>query len=439
MIRKAALLIVAALLINKSASPSLQTITEKPLTESSIQDPRAPKVDALFLDYERGHSPGLAVVVVRDEKVLLRRGYGLASLEHRIRITPSTVFDLASLAKQFTGFAVATLVENGNIRLSDDIRKYVPEIPDFGETITIDNLVHHTSGFRDWPSLLGMAGWNWDDVITFDHVLSLTYRQRSLNFTPGAEFAYSNTGYNLLAEMVARVTGQPFQNWTDDKIFKPLGMANTHFHSDHTEFVPNRASSYRRNPDGSFHFVPDNLTAFGSSSLFSTIDDMAKWLINFDDAKVGGPAVLARMRTLIPLNDGNINRYAFGLINGQYRGLPIIEHTGGWAAYSSYVMHFPKQHFSIFMVANTNAVNLPAAVTKVVDIFLDKELGPPAPWVTESARPAVKVDSDVLKKYVGLYSLSPDLFIRIKQSGSTLTMQKTHSGVSPMTPRSPSE
>src|ERR1043165_9688876 len=227
-------------------------------------DTRASRVDALFADLNRKPSPGLAIAVVRNGKVILRRGYGLANIEHRAPITPSTVFDLASLSKQFTGLAVAMLAVEGKIKLSDDIRKYIPELPDFGRPITIAHLAHHTSGLRDWASALSVAGWRPDDPITFKQILTMAYNQRSLNFEPGAEYLYSNTGYVLLAELVQRVTGRSFREWTDEHIFRPLGMTSTHVREDYNEVIPNRAYGYARAPDGAYRNTPDVIPAFGS-------------------------------------------------------------------------------------------------------------------------------------------------------------------------------
>ncbi|UCF16683.1 MAG: beta-lactamase family protein, partial [Phycisphaerales bacterium] len=207
---------------------------------------KAEKVDSLFAKLNNTDSPGIAVLVVRDGKVLLRRGYGMANLEHKIPITPTTVFDVASVSKQFTGLAVCILVEQGKISLEDDIRKYIPELPDFGHKITIEHLVHHTSGLRDWPATLALAGWRLDDVISFDQILRMAFKQQDLNFVPGSEYSYSNTGYNILVEMAQRVTSQTFRQWTEDNIFRPLGMAHTHFHDDHTEVVANKAYGYSR-------------------------------------------------------------------------------------------------------------------------------------------------------------------------------------------------
>ena len=179
------------------------------------QDSLEERVDKLFSFLNETDSPGIAVLAVRDGKVLLRKGYGLANLEHRVPITPETVFDIASISKQFCGMAISMLIEQRKIALEDDVRKYIPELPDFGQTITIDHLVHHISGIRDWGGTLGLAGWRMDDVISFEQILTMAFNQQGLNFKPGDEYTYSNTGYNLLAELVGRVTGKTFRQWTD--------------------------------------------------------------------------------------------------------------------------------------------------------------------------------------------------------------------------------
>jgi CubicO group peptidase (beta-lactamase class C family) len=287
-----------------------------------LQDSPADQIDARFEYLTTTDSPGLAVVVVQNGEVLLRRGYGLANLEHRVAITPSTVFDIASVSKQFTGLAISILVEEGKISLEDDVRDHIPEMADFGHPVTVDHLVHHTSGIRDWPGTLGVAGWRMDDVISFDQILTFAFNQEDLNFVPGAEYTYSNTGFNLLAEVVARATGQSFREWTWENLFEPLGMTATHFHDDHTEVVPNRAYGYSRGPGGTWHAVPNGLTALGSSSLYTSVDDLAKWVMNFDDPKAGSPSALDRMKTRGVLNDGSRIGYAFGVNIGEYRGRP---------------------------------------------------------------------------------------------------------------------
>jgi CubicO group peptidase (beta-lactamase class C family) len=427
---------------------SALSLCAAPALAQDITESQGRRVDSLFASYNASPSPGLALAVVRDGKVILRGGYGLADMEHRVPITPSTVFDVASVSKQFTGLAVAMLVTEGKIRLTDDIGKYIPELPDFGHPITIDHLLHHKSGIRDWPGTLSVGGWQFDDVISFDQILTMAYHQRELNFVPGAEFLYSNTGYNLLAEMVQRVTGRPFRAWTEEQFFRPLGMTSTHFRDDHTEVIANRALGYAHARDGSWRNTTNNLTALGSSSLFSTADDMARWLINFGDAKAGGAAAMSLMRTRGVLNDGTTIPYAFGITMGSYRGLPMFTHSGSWASFTSFDVYMPEQRFGIVVLANGSSIDAQGAVIKVANILLEKELAsaPPAPAgpgvgppAAASASPGVDVPPSTLDEYAGLYRLGPGWYTRISRSGATLTSQATREDPAPMIARSDRE
>ncbi len=395
------------------------------------------RVDSLFAEQTRGLTPGVAVAVVRDGKLLTARGYGYANLEHRVPITPSTVFDVASVSKQFAGLAVAMLVTDGRVKLTDDIRKYIPELGDVGHVVTIDHLLHHTSGYRDWPGTLALAGWRFDDVISFDQILRFAYNQRTLNFVPGAEYTYSNTGYNLLAETVARVSGKSFRQFTDERIFRPLGMTSSHFHDDHQMVVPNRATGYARRPDGSYSSVTDNLTALGSSSLFSTVEDLAKWVTNFDDPKVGGAAAMNLTRTRGKLNDGSTIPYAFGVSHGDYRGQPTVSHSGGWASFATFVLHFPQQHFGVIVLSN-GGVNPGRAAFNLADIYLGNELGPAQPPAASSLAtgPSVQVEPAILDRYAGLYRLGPGWFVRVRRDGAMLKTQATREAEAAMTARS---
>jgi CubicO group peptidase (beta-lactamase class C family) len=394
-------------------------------------DPRANRVDALFADLNRKPSPGLAIAVVRDGKVILRRGYGLANIEHRVPITSSTVFDLASLSKQFTGLAVAMLAAEGKIKLSDDVRKYIPELQDLGRPITIAHLLHHTSGLRDWVAALSVAGWRPDDPITFRQILTMAYNQRSLNFEPGAEYQYSNTGYTLLAELVQRVTGRSFREWTDEHIFRPLGMTNTHVRDDYNEVIPNRAYGYARGPNDTYLNTPDVITAFGSSGVFSTADDFARWLINFDEAAIGGKAAMSIMFTPGKLNNGTPVKYGFGITSGtnRYKGLPFFTSSGGWASFNTYAAYFPEQKFGVVVLANAseNVIDAQDAIIKITDIYLEKEFPAKAPTQAPAAG-SVALTPAVLNEYAGVYRLGPDSYIRIERYGTMLLSQEAHRG-----------
>lgn len=373
---------------------------------ASVPDP-ASEIDKLFMQWNSPDSPGAAVVVVKDGKVLHQNTYGSASLEFGAPVTASTVFDVASVSKQFAGLAIAMLVDQKRISLEDDVHKYIPELPDFGKRITVGHLVHHTSGLRDWPEVLQAGGWLFDDVISFEQIMTMVQHQRGLNFNPGDEEMYSNTNYNLLARIVERVTGQTFREWTDANIFKPLGMRNTHFHDDYADVVKNCASSYYPTKTGTWKRNTDNLTALGSSSLFTTIEDMAEWLKNFDAPRVGSEAVLKMMVTPGKLNSGKDNNYAFGLFVGRpYRGLQVVSHTGLWAGFRTAMVRFPEQKFSVAVFSNASNFRSLRTANAIAELYLGAEMkeASEVPAVAETPRaPVSRLSQARLQEFAGEY------------------------------------
>ena len=320
--------------------------------------------------------PGAALAVTRDGEIVYKRGYGMANLEYDIPITTTTIFDLASVSKQFAAFAITTLSHDGKLSLDDDIRTYLPDVPDFGDTITIRHLLHHTSGLRDWVQSLVIAGVAMEDVISFKHILKMARHQKALNFEPGTAYSYSNTGYNLLAEIVERVTGNSFREWTDANIFKPLAMTDTHFHDDHQMILKNRAYSYQAVENGGFKHAVNNTTALGSSSLYSTVEDLAKWILNFDNTQIGEQTVIEQMHQRGVLNNGEQISYAFGLNIGEYRGLKTVGHSGSWRGFRSHLMRFPDQKFGVVILCNLDTFNPLRLAEKVADLYLADALAP---------------------------------------------------------------
>ena len=296
-----------------------------------------------------------------------------------------TIFDIASVSKQFAGFAIATLAHEGKLSLDDDIRTYLSDVPDFGIRITIRHLLHHTSGLRDWVQSLVIAGDMMDDVISFKHILKMARHQKTLNFEPGTEFLYSNTGYNLLAEIVEKVTGDSFREWTDTHIFKPLAMTNTHFHDDHEMILKHRAYSYQTVENDRFKHAVNNTTALGSSSLCSTVEDLAKWILNFDDVRIGGQTVIEQMHQRGVLNNGEQINYAFGLNIGEYRTLRTVGHSGSWRGFRSHLMRFPDQKFGVVILCNLDTFNPLSLAEKVAGLYLADALAPVEASVSEKA------------------------------------------------------
>lgn len=357
------------------------------------------RTDALFSDYARRDSPGCALAVVKDGGIVYKQGYGMASLEFEMPIIPSTIFHVASVSKQFTAMTIAMLAHEGKLSLDDDIRKHLPELHDFGENITVRHLVHHTSGLRDQWSLAMQAGWRMDDVITMDDIMELVSSQRELNFKPGSEYLYSNTGYTLLAIIVERTSGKPFPTFCKERMFQPLGMRDTHFHLDHRQIVKNRAYSYSSDNEKGFRKAVLSYANVGATSLFTTVEDMALWDRNFYTAAVGGKEVLDMMHTQGTLNDGRQIKYAFGLNIGEYRGIKTVEHGGSDAGYRTTITRFPDQKFSIIILSNLASVNPSQLGKKVADIWLEEEF----PEKQVEPQLAANVEPDILKSLTGIY------------------------------------
>ena len=355
------------------------------------------KVDQLFAESSKPDSPGAAIAVVKDGEIVYKQGYGMANLEYNIPITTTTIFDIASVSKQFAAFAIATLSDEGKLSLDDDIRMHLPDVPDFGGTITVRHLLHHTSGLRDWVQSLVIAGDVMEDVISFKHILKMVRDQKALNFEPGAEFLYSNTGYNLLAEVVETVTGDSFREWTNTHIFKPLDMTNSHFHDDHQMILKNRAYSYQAVENGGFKHAVNNTTALGSSSLYSTVEDLAKWILNFDDTRIGTQTVIEQMHQRGVLNNGEQIDYAFGLNIGEYRGLKTVGHSGSWRGFRSHLIRFPDQKFGIVILCNLDTFNPLSLAEKVADLYLADVFAPvEASEPEKAAEPDESIKSEPL-------------------------------------------
>ncbi|HUF48472.1 MAG TPA: serine hydrolase domain-containing protein [Vicinamibacterales bacterium] len=362
------------------------------------------RVDRVFADISAGQ-PGCSLAVTRAGEPVHLRGYGTANLEYGVPITSSSVFHVASVSKQFTAMAVALLVAEGHVNWQDDVRKYIPKVPDFGKPITLRHLVSHTSGLRDQWDLLALAGWRFEaDVITQADVLDITARQRAANFDPGAEYLYSNTGFTLLAIVVERVSGESLRAFTTKRIFGPLGMTATHFHDDHNMVVPNRAYGYTRAGDGYRLSIPDFDTV-GATSLFTTAEDLAKWDRNFITAQVGGRAVQDDLHTRGVLSSGETIAYAAGLTHGQYRGLATVGHGGADAGYRSDVVRFPSANVSIAVLCSFPNADPGGRARRVADVVLDGKLGPaPAPAATSGAPQGITLPAARLETLVGVYA-----------------------------------
>jgi CubicO group peptidase (beta-lactamase class C family) len=364
------------------------------------------KIDSLFQKWDRTSSPGWAVGIVRNDTLIFAKGYGMANLEYGVPISPETIFHMASVSKQFTAFSIVLLARQGRLSLDDDIHKYLSWFPDLKEKITIRHLLNHISGIRDQWQLLSIAGTRIDDVITQAQIVKILGQQEALNFKPGAEYLYSNSGFTLLAEIVRSVTGQTLRQFTDSAIFKPLGMRHTHFHDDYTEIVPNRSYSYES--DGKDHFVNSLLSYSnaGATSLFTTIDDMSKWVMNFWDHKVGDQQDITQLTQRGRLNSGKELDYALGIAVDSSRGQLRYQHGGADAGYRTFVSVYPGLRMGFIVFSNLGNVNSGYEAEQLASLFI-KDNAPKKPagkaGYTDTAV-AILANPALLTPYTGAYS-----------------------------------
>jgi CubicO group peptidase (beta-lactamase class C family) len=396
-------------------------------------------VDIILNRNIKKNSPGAAIAIAKNGSIVYMNGYGLANLEYDIPITPQTIFHVASVSKQFTAFAITMLADQGKLSLDDAIQKYLPEVPDFGKKITIRHLIYHISGLRDQWELLAMAGWRLDDVITKEQILKMVKHQQDLNFNPGDEFLYCNTGYTLLAEIVERVSGMPFREFAQLNIFKPLGMTLTHFHDDHEMVVKNRSYSYEPGKGNTYKNSVLSYANVGATSLFTTVEDLVKWNQNLDNGLIGGPNVIKQMIEQGILNNGNKLNYAFGLEIGEYKGLKTIGHSGGDAGFRSYTCRFPDQQMSVVVLSNLGSYNPYGAAMEIADIYLYDKFNIQQQKTTEPEvvkQAEVKVSPDIYNNYTGKYELMQGLIIIITKEGDQLMAEVVGQGKAEIFPES---
>jgi CubicO group peptidase (beta-lactamase class C family) len=342
------------------------------------------RVDEVFARWTP-QTPGCAVGVGLDGKAVLTKAYGMADLEHAVPNTADTIFEAGSVSKQFTAAAVLVLAEEGKLSLDDPVRKYVPELPDYGAPLTIRHMLTHTSGLRDWGSLAGVAGWpRGDRVHTHAHVVDILSRQTALNFTPGTRWSYSNSGYNLAAVIVSRVSGMSFAEVSRARVFEPLGMTSTSWRDDYTRIVPRRAIAYSggRGAGAAYRLDMPFENVHGNGGLLTTVGDLLTWNEHFDRP---APADAARVRTQqepAVLANGRTLEYAYGLYVRPYKGVNEVSHSGSTAGYRAFLTRFPDQRVSVAVLCNAGNANATQYAHAVSDIYLGNRIS------TDGARPA---------------------------------------------------
>ena len=326
------------------------------------------QIDAIFAAYDRKDVPGCALGVIRNGDLVYQKGYGSANLDYSLNNSPNLVYYVGSVSKQFTAAAIALLSLEGKISLDKPVSDYIPEVTHLPR-MTVRQLVHHTGGVRDIYVLMSLAGIRMEDVLPEADAIGLIARQKELNFKPGDDYLYSNSGYLLLAQIVKRVTGKSLREYADERIFKPLGMKNTHFHDEPYHVFPNRVISY--SPAGSEYRISYllNFDEIGAGGLYTTIGDLLLWDRNFYDNKLGA-GFLELMHSRGVLNRGDTLPYAFGLQIGQYRGLKTVRHSGSLMGFQAELVRFPEQRFSVAALCNANNIAPTGLANQVADLYL---------------------------------------------------------------------
>ncbi len=386
------------------------------ITSSStgFSDEKTDQVDVLFALWDKSDSPGCALAIIQNGKIIYKRGYGMANLELDVPISPQSVFYIGSVSKQFVSASIGLLAIQGKLDLDDNIRKYIPEIREYETPITVRHLIHHTSGVRDYLTLIGIAGVDFGTYHEQD-VLDLIARQKELNFKPGEEHLYSNSGYFLLSVIVHRASGKTLREFASEFIFKPLGMNNSHFHDDYMQLIKNRAAGYYPGGKGQFRNFISTFDNVGSGGLFTSVEDLLLWDQNFYTHEVGGKELYDLMHTKGKLNSGTELDYAFAIDLGNYKGLKTEEHGGALGGYKSALTRFPEHNFSVVILSNLSSVNPSSLAYRVADVYLGDFYKEEQPEAESELLKTINLPEEKLKNKVGFYiNTNSGAFYRIR-------------------------
>jgi CubicO group peptidase (beta-lactamase class C family) len=418
----------------KRTLPVLVSVCLAPIllaAQAAVAVPEA-SVDAVFARWTN-ETPGCAVGVSRDGKPVLQKAYGMADLEHDIPNEPETIFEAGSVSKQFTAAAILLLAKDGKLSLDDPARKYVPELPDYGRPLTIRHMLQHTSGLRDWGELASIAGWpRGSRAHTHDHALDIIRRQKSLNFTPGTQYSYSNSGYNLAAIIVSRVSGMSFAEFSRQRIFEPLGLTRTSWRDDYRRIVKDRAIAYSPAGDGYRLNMPFE-DVHGNGGLLTTVGDLLTWNEHFVTPKIGDAAFVALQQEPGKFTDGKPHTYAMGLMVRPYRGVPEVAHSGSTAGYRAHLTRFPDQKVSVAVLCNAGNAQATQYAMAVADMYLAGSIEPAPATGRNRGRGQAKPytpDPKDLGAYVGTYhSDEAEVTYEVALDGDALVIKRRPSTV----------
>ncbi len=377
-------------------------------------------VDAIFAKWDHEDVPGAAVGVFHEGQTIYARGYGMANLEYDIPNSPDSVFRIGSTSKQFTAACVVLLAQQGKLKLTDTLDQYFPAFPAYAKKITIQQLMHHSSGIRDYLMLAFLKGLSEEHYYQDKDVMQWLVSQSELNFEPGEEHLYSNSGYWLLGQIVNQAAGVNMADYAEREIFKPLGMTNTHFHNDHKRIVRNRASGYLPTGEFDYQISMTHLDMIGDGGVFTTINDIKKWDDAYYDSKVLNKAFWQVMTTVGVLNSGEKMDYAGGLIIDDYKGLEAISHGGAFVGYRAELLRFPAQKFSVAIFTNRGDADPSSMALEVADVFLEKYYQPDNQSESGSIAQKSVVEVMTHDQMLGGYEIQPGVQLLVTEQDGVL-------------------
>jgi CubicO group peptidase (beta-lactamase class C family) len=390
------------------------------------------EIDSIFKEWSKRNVPGGAIGIIKDGKLMYAKEYGVADLKHGIKISPSSVFNICAESQQFVAFSLLLLEEQGKLNLDDTVQKHLPDFPEYDAPLTIRHFIHHTSGIRHYRPLVELKGKSLLDNVEADEVYALIKRQKALNFLPGEKFAWSNSGYFLLAKIIEKVSGQSFKIYAQEHIFGPLGMKNTLFYDDNTDLIKNKVLSYnKKSAEDGFDNVMNRTNLIGAGGIYSTIEDLFLWDQNFYNNKLGkgGQKIITNMYKEGRLNNGESSGHAYGLISNNYKGLKTFENGGSFAGYQSEILRFPDENFAVIILANREDADpwvLAYQVAEVLlkDKFIDlsKNKGNSTDNKTGNHHSSDVKEKFSLKQIMGDYEIEPGRLLKFNITNNSLQL-----------------
>lgn len=371
--------------------------------QAQLSEVQSQKIDSLFNTWTEASHPGGAIGIMQKGEVIYSKAFGLASLEYQVPNTTETILNVGSVSKQFTAMGIVLLHEKGLLSIDDDIRKHLPDMPDFGHPITISHMLHHTSGMRSLHAMLGLAGWRDDDSKTNEDLYRFMLNQKELNFIPGDEFLYCNTGYMLMVNIIENVTKEKFPQWMKANVFDPLGMLNTYVEDRYDRIVPNNATSYYGSNNNFFRAV-EFWGYVGSGNVHSTTTDLLTWLQNFSTPNPNWSSAFKMLETTDTLNDGSENNYAFGVSLDEVKGYKRVQHGGAIGGFRAYTSTYPKEQLNIALLTNFSSSNPGQKENQIFNILFPKKSEDKSDTVeVKQVLTTISMTTDKLKQFEASY------------------------------------